>query len=54
MEALGQMMSVYSNSCNDVPLVAQQYGTIAAHNRRRASVLVVFVMFCMQNNGSTD
>ena len=40
-------MCVYSNSCNDVPRVAQRYGTIAAHTRRRASVLVVFVVFCV-------
>ena len=33
-------VSVYSNSRNDVPRVAQRYGTIAAHTRRRASVLV--------------
>ena len=38
---------VYSNSRNDVPRVAQRYGTIAAHTRRRASVLVVYVVFCM-------
>ena len=38
---------VYSNSRNDVPRVAQRYGTIAAHTRRRASVLVVFVVFCV-------
>ena len=38
---------VYSNSRNDVPRVVQRYGTIAAHTRRRASVLVVFVVFCM-------
>ena len=38
---------VYSNSRNDVPRVAQRYGTIAAHTRRRASVLVG-VVFCMQ------
>ena len=38
---------MYSNSRNDVPRVAQRYGTIAAHYRRRASVLVVFVAFCM-------
>ena len=37
-------MCVYSNSRNDVPRVAQRYGTIAAHTRRRASVLVVFVV----------
>ena len=29
------------------PRVAQRYGTIAAHTRRRASVLVVFVVFCV-------
>ena len=39
-------MCVYSTR-NDVPRVAQRYGTIAAHTRRRASVLVVFVVFCM-------
>ena len=38
-------MCVYSNSRNDVPRVAQRYGTIAAHTRRRASALVVFVLF---------
>ena len=32
---------------NDVPRVAQRYETIAAHTRRRASVLVVFVVFCV-------
>ena len=40
-------MCVYSNSRNDIPRVAQRYGTIAAHTWRRASVLVVFVVFCM-------
>ena len=40
-------MCVYSNSRNDVPRVAQRYGTIAAHTRRRASVLVVLVVFCV-------
>ena len=40
-------MCVYSNSRNDVPRVAQRYGTIAARTRRRASVLVVFVVFCV-------
>ena len=40
-------MCVYSNSRNDVPRVAQRYGTIAAHTRCRASVLVVFVVFCV-------
>ena len=38
-------LCVYSNSRNDVPRVAQRYGAIAA--RRRASVLVVFVVFCV-------
>ena len=38
---------MYSNSRNDVPRVAQRYGTIAAYTRRRASVLVVFVVFCV-------
>ena len=38
---------VYSNSRNDVPRVAQRYGTIATHTRRRASVLVVSVVFCV-------
>ena len=41
---------VYSNSRNDVPRVGQRYGTIAAHTRRRASVLVVFVVFCVHMN----
>ena len=36
-----------SNSRNDFLRVAQRYGTIAAHTRRRASVLVVFVVFCV-------
>ena len=38
---------VYSNSRNDVPRVAQRYETIAAHTRRRAFVLIVFVVFCV-------
>ena len=38
---------VYSHSRNDVPRVAHRYGTIVAHTRRRASVLVVFVVFCV-------
>ena len=38
---------MYSNPRNDVLRVAQRYGTIAAHTRRRASVLVVFVVFCV-------
>ena len=36
---------VYSNSRNDVPRVAQQYGTIAAHTRCHGSVFVVFIVF---------
>ena len=43
----GVCVCVYSNSGNDVPRVAQRYVTIAAHTRRRASVLIVFVVFCM-------
>ena len=38
---------VCSNSRNDVPRVAQRYGTIAAHTRRRVSVFLVFVVFCV-------
>ena len=38
---------VCSNSHNDVPRVAQRYGTIVAHTQRRASILVVFVVFCV-------
>ena len=38
---------VYSNSRNDVPRVAQPHGTVAAHTRCRAAVLVVFVVFCV-------
>ena len=38
---------VYFDSRNDVPRVAQWYGTIAAHTLCRASVLVVFVVFCV-------
>ena len=45
--SLYMFLCVYSNSRNDVPRVAQRYGTIAAHTRRRASVLVVFVVFCV-------
>ena len=41
------LVCVYSNSRNDVPRVGQWYGTIATHTRRRASVLVVFVVFCV-------
>ena len=38
---------VYSNSRNDVTRVAQRYGTIAAHTRRRVSVHVVSVVICV-------
>ena len=38
---------VYSNSRNDVPRVAQRYGTIAAHTQRHVFVLVVFILFSM-------
>ena len=44
---LGVCVCVYFNSRNDVPRVAQLYGTIAAHTRRRTSVLAVFVVFCV-------
>ena len=35
--------------CGCVPslVMAQRYGTIAAHTQRRSSVLVVFVVFCV-------
>ena len=35
---------VWSDSRNDVPRVAQWYETMTAHNRRRAFVLVMFVV----------
>ena len=38
---------MYSNSSNDVSRMAQRYGTIYAHTRRRASIRVVFVVFCL-------
>ena len=34
-------------SGNDVPRVAQRYGTTAPHTQRQASVLIVFVVFCV-------
>ena len=37
-------MCVYSNSCNDIPRVAQPYRTIATHTRCHESILVVFVV----------
>ena len=40
-------MCVYSNSRNDILQVAQWYGTIAAHTRRHASILFLFVVFCV-------
>ena len=42
-----RLVCMYSNSRNDVPRVAQRYGTIAAHTWRHASILVVFVVFCV-------
>ena len=45
---------VCSNSRNDVPRVAQRYGTIAAHIRHRASALVVLVVFCMHMHSFAD
>ena len=44
------IMCVYSNSRTDVPRAAQRYGTIAAHTRRRASILVVIVVFCVHRH----
>ena len=40
-------VGVYSNSRNDVPRVARRYRTIAALTLHRASVLIVFVVFCV-------
>ena len=42
------LVCVYSNSRNDIPRVAQRYGTIAAHTWRRCvcSVLRAHVQFC--------
>ena len=37
-------MCVNQNFCIDVFRVAQRYGTMAAHTRRLASVLVMFVV----------
>ena len=48
---LSVCVCVCSNSRNDVPRVALRYGTIAAHTRRCASVLVVFVVFCVHLHG---
>ena len=45
--ALYLAVCVYSNSRNDILRVAQRYGPIAAHTRRRASVLVVSEVFCV-------
>ena len=42
-----QMLCVCSTSRNNVSRVAQRYGNIAAHTRRHASVLVVFIVFCV-------
>ena len=45
--AVKRSLCVCSNSCNDIPGVAQRYGTIASHIRCCASVLIVYVVFCM-------
>ena len=37
-------LCVLSDSRNDVPRVAQRYGAMAAHTRRRASVVVMIVV----------
>ena len=47
LRCMVSIVCVYTNSLNDVPQVAQRYGTIAPHTRRHASVLVVFVVFCV-------
>ena len=47
ISAIKVVSCVYSNFRNDVPRVAQRYETIAAHTWRRASVLVVFVVYCV-------
>ena len=44
---MAESVCVCSNSRNDIPRVAQRYGTIAAHTRRGASVPVVFVVVCV-------
>ena len=36
-----------SNSRSDIRRVAQRYGTMAAHTRRRASVLVMFIVYLL-------
>ena len=45
--SIKECVCVCSNSRNDVSRVAQRYGTIAAHTRHRASVLVLSVVFCV-------
>ena len=45
---------VYSNSRNDVPRVAQRYGTTAAHTQRRASVLVVTKIYDKRDDFDFD
>ena len=45
---------MYSSSRDDVLRVAQRYGTIAAHTRCRASVLAVFVVFCVHMYSFAD
>ena len=54
MIRVDKSLCVCSNSHNDVPRVAQRYGTIAAHTRCRASVLVVFVVFCVHMYSFVD
>ena len=41
------LVYLYSDSRNDVPRVAQWYRTIASHTRCRASVHIMFVVFCV-------
>ena len=39
------MLLLSSNPCNNIPRVAQWYGTMAMHTLCRVSVLIVFVVF---------
>ena len=39
IEPVKKVLLLLSNSRNDVPRVAQRYGTMTAHTRRRASDL---------------
>ena len=41
----GKLLLLSSNSWNDILRVAQRYRSMAAQTRRRASVIVVFIVF---------